>query len=243
MSKSSSISHHATLGLDNQATIRSSRSREPGPGRYLMDEFHRLKQRWKKQVEGTRFTIRWVPGHVSIEGNERSDEEAKAAAQGLSSPPRQLPSFLRKDLPTSSSRAKQNRKSYIKERAAAQWKDSPRQTRMARVSPDLSIKRYQKLTHALSRRHTALLFQLRTGHVALNYHLYRIGCADSPIRPNCEEQRETVDHFLLYCPVYARARLRILYTHGATALSTSSLLNRERMLPELFEFIHTTGRF
>ena len=138
---------------------------------------------------------------------------------------------------------KQGRRAYINEQVEQGWKVSHRYHKLNHVAPDFKAKQFAKLTKTLSRRQSALLFQLRTGQIALDYHLHTIGCAKSPLCPKCEERNETVDHFLLYCPAYARARQRILYLHGANALTLPSLLNRERMLPDLFDFVYTTRRF
>lgn len=128
----------------------------------------------------------------------------------------------------------------IKERADMQWKTSARHARLQRIASGFMAKHYLILIRPLSRRHAALLFQLRTGHVALNSHLHRIGCAESPICPACEEREETVEYVLLYYLAYARARMRILYRYGVKALILTSLLNRNHLIPSLFNFLHAT---
>ena len=233
----------ASIALDNQAAVRASRSRRPGAGHYLMDEFHRLKTKLKKKHEEIRLTIRWVPGHMDVEGNEKSDEEAKDAARGTSSSKNRLPAALHQSLPTSASRAKQNWKTHIKEQAQQRWVRSPRHRKMQQVAPNLSGKTFATLTDTLSRKQAALLFQLRTGNVGLNKHLYTITRADSPLCAACEEAPETVQHYLLYCPAYATARYRIFYEYGATALTLCALLNTKRLLRPLFKYIHDTRRF
>ena len=208
-----------------------------------MDEFHRLKTKLKKKHEEIRLTIRWVPGHMDVEGNEKSDEEAKDAARGASSSKNRLPAVLHKSLPMSASRAKQNWKTHIKEQTQQRWARSPRHRKMQQVAPNLSGKTFATLTDTLSRKQAALLFQLRTGHVGLNKHLHIITRADSPLCAACEEAPETVQHYLLYCPAYATARYRIFYEYGATALTLCALLNTKRLLRPLFKYIHDTRRF
>ncbi|OJA15865.1 hypothetical protein AZE42_09984 [Rhizopogon vesiculosus] len=61
----------------------------------------------------------------------------------------------------------------------------------------------------LPRRHSPLLFQLRTGHAPLNKHLYRITKVPSPTCQHCNLREETVHHFLIACPSYARQRHKL----------------------------------
>ncbi|KAH9848597.1 hypothetical protein C2E23DRAFT_715008, partial [Lenzites betulinus] len=86
---------HASIGLDNMAAIQASASRSPGAGRYLTDIFHAALRDLKRSRPGLHLTLRWVPGHTAVAGNEAADAAAKEAAQGLSSDARLLPRSLR----------------------------------------------------------------------------------------------------------------------------------------------------
>ncbi|KAJ6481112.1 hypothetical protein C8R45DRAFT_801069, partial [Mycena sanguinolenta] len=52
------------------------------------------------------------------------------------------------------------------------------------------------------------LTQLRTGHIGLNAYLHRFKLAPSPLCQHCTVP-ESVPHFLLICPAYHPARLRL----------------------------------
>ncbi|KAI0337726.1 hypothetical protein BDW22DRAFT_1312177, partial [Trametopsis cervina] len=87
------------------------------------------------------------------------------------------------------------------------------------------------------------LFRLRTGHAPLNKHLYRINKATSPVCPACDKYRESVGHFLLFCPAYATQRQRLYYELGGATPQISALLSTPQTLRPLFRYIHATGRF
>ncbi|KAH9890378.1 hypothetical protein C8Q73DRAFT_607201, partial [Cubamyces lactineus] len=106
----------ASIALDNTAAIQASSLRSPAPGRYLTDLFHTAVRDLKASRPHLRLTLRWVPGHADIPGNEAADEAAKEAARGESSPSALLPRSLRKPLPQSATRARQNYKMELDRR-------------------------------------------------------------------------------------------------------------------------------
>ena len=189
-----------------------------------------------------RLTLRWVPGHEDVEGNDTADGAAKEAAGGLSSPPALLPKELRKTLPLSASRARQNFKQELERRARELWRTSRRGVRMAEIDGGLPSQKYEKLITPLSRRHANLLMQLRTGHIPLNTYLERIGKSLARTCPACGEAPETVKHFLVDCPDFSLHRAVHLHPLGHSGRTLSTLLNTEDALQPLFAFINATGR-
>lgn len=88
----------ASIALDNMAAVQASMLCLSVPGRYLTDMFHRQLERLKKARLELRLTLRWVPGHDDLPGNEAVDAVAKEAVGGRCSPTLQLPKPLRSPL-------------------------------------------------------------------------------------------------------------------------------------------------
>ncbi|OCH93909.1 hypothetical protein OBBRIDRAFT_709963, partial [Obba rivulosa] len=191
-----------SIAADNKATVQAASLHKSTPGHYLLDALHAEVDRARKKHRHMDLTLRWIPGHEGVHGNEVADREAKRAAESKkkSSDPSLLPRILRRKLPSSSSKLKQTHTALLKTKAKALWQGSPRARRLHSVDPSLPNPAYGRMVQDLPRRRSSLLTQLRTGHAPLNEHLHRIGAAPSPRCPKCNAARESVVHFLLVCP-------------------------------------------
>jgi ribonuclease HI len=56
--------------VDSQAAVRAAVGNRPGPGHYILDEFHRLQQELTDVHSNMAMTIQWTPGHRDIIGND-----------------------------------------------------------------------------------------------------------------------------------------------------------------------------
>ena len=223
--------HPTVLGSDSQAVIRALDNQRSHPSQYIIDEIHQSAENLHRKQDGLinraerelatlegedwigrpkgviNLQVHWVPGHVGFAPNEKADEEAKKAAQGHSSEAKYLPKFLRKPLPLSVSALRQSNMTKIKKRWERRWKSSPREDILKSIDNSAPSKKYLCLIAGLDRRQASLLFQLRSGHIGLNQHLFRIRKSDTPVCPNCQGITvESVKHFLINCPFYRRER-------------------------------------
>ena len=180
---------------------------------------------------------------TGLRGNEEADGLAKRAIDEGSSEKKHLPAQLRKALPRSKAAAWRAAKAELDKRAGAVWRESPRYEKLARIDKTMPSKGFLKLVKGLSRKKASILFQLRSGHTLLRVHLFRIKQADSPRCEWCKGADETVHHYLMVCPAHAEARRAMVAAGGRHTLIVGKVLNTEKLLLPLFQYIARTKRF
>ena len=84
---------------------------------------------------------------------------------------------------------------------------------------------------------------MRTGHVPLQVHLYRIGKVPSLVCPMCHKADETVSHYLVTCTAFTTQRGRMERDLRRAAKSVSTLLANPKAFQSLFKYIHEMRRF
>jgi len=141
---------------------------------------------------------------------------------------------------------KHARVKQIKEAAHQQW------TNLINTAPPSQLKRTlqrsgnqsgMKMYSKLSRNTCAKVIQLRTGHCHLNSYLYHFNLAESPLC-ECETGAETVEHFLLECPLYREQRRRLRAAAGSGNMRVDALLGTWEVVARCTEkFINETKRF
>lgn len=244
------VVYPASIFVDNQAAIQSGESHRTNPGRYLVEHFSRmtraLARRRRGQGRHFELTIRWIPGHKGIEGNELADEAAKQAAEGEeeTSIKNLLPKYLQDEkLPNSVSALKQWHNDWLTKRWANEWMKSPRYARAKVIDPSMPSNKYIKLVATLPKNQASIYTQLRTRHTPLNLHLHRIGKSDTPYCPSCPETNETIHHYLFDCPQYAHERHILTNALRRNASSISFILSSIKATKPLMRYINSTGRF
>ena len=155
-----------------------------------------------------------------------------------------LPSWLKRTaLPLSASATKQHYREMLKKRTERQWKKSPRYNRICQYDNSLPSNKFIKETQNTRRSETATIYQLRTGHIPLAKYLHRIGKAETPRCPHCNEHDETVHHYLIRCQAHERWRVKMTQEGGIRTSSQQALLGDKEMYPHLIKFIKRTRKF
>ena len=125
------------MGLDSQALSSALGNQSAHPGQYLIDKIHTIaehlqakqdgiinaaekrafllsRESWKGGARGViDLQLHWIPAHSDFEPNERADEKAKHAVQGLSSDAKLLPKILHRSLSASVPTLRQNHDSQL----------------------------------------------------------------------------------------------------------------------------------
>jgi ribonuclease HI len=187
----SRFGRYVSMYVDNQASILATQTKARNSGHYLLDILHTKLTRNKGKFHNLGVTIRWIPSHLEIEGNEEADRQAKQAAKGdTDTPLNRLPQEFRDRLPDSRSAIQQSINKATQKDAAHHLHKSPQWRKLRHVDPTMPSKRYRMMADSLPHKQASLLIQLRTGHAPLNKHLFHIKSADSPICPACEDAHE-----------------------------------------------------
>jgi hypothetical protein len=162
---------------------------------------------------------------------------------GDSSEAKLLPAILRKCLPLSVSALRQENMAKLAKRWTRRWKSSARESMFKSIDNTVPSKKYLRLIKGLDHRQASILFQLRSGHIVLNHHLFRIRRSETPSCPHCRGIIvDTIRHFLLDCPQYATQRHELCAKLRRNADTLSFLLSSPVAVLPLLKFVHATGR-
>ena len=95
----------ASIAVNSKVAIQAMQPTAVGSGAYIMDRVHGTAACLQRETPQLKLTVRWVPGHMGVPGNERVDAEAKKAAWKEESNRQALPGWVQWQLPISKSAA------------------------------------------------------------------------------------------------------------------------------------------
>ena len=158
-----------------------------------------------KLARGRTVTLRWVPGHVGIEGNEVADKLAKEGA-GIG--------FIGMEpcVPVSRMVIKGKIREWGWKSFHKRWRNL-NTCRQAREGIREQTEGDLRSLLQLSRKELRNVIVILTGHGNLGRHLHKMGLVDTPRCQKCQGEEETPGHHVGRCPAYSRRRMTNLGRH------------------------------
>ena len=237
------------IAVDNQAALQAFNAEMKRPGHHLAREALKNAFQLQKRKKKSKYnlTLRWTAGHAGISGNEKADREAKKAANGATSPAKQLPCYLRRPLPVNPSTVTRKHNDELKRKWKEEWRASKRGTQLMRIDNTTPSDKFLKTlsNDKLQRATASLIAQLRLKHIPLNSYLFRFKRVDKPSCPACGESDESITHFLLTCPNYGHERWALArqVRKKQKFMTVETLLGESDLILPLASYIISTGRF
>jgi ribonuclease HI len=174
-------------------------------------------------------TVKWVPGHQGIQGNEDADELARRGAEEMLIGPEPATACA-VDLPSNQI------KGWLRQTSQTYWTQHNGCEHTKRLIEGLSLSRSKYLL-SRARNQVRILIGAITGHYRFNSHLRRINIRDDPDCDYCG-QEDTGEHFLCKCLYFQGTRLKYF---GSATIGRAEF----RTLPinTVWNFINGSRRF
>ena len=180
--------------------------------------------------KGNHMNIKWIPGHKGFIGNESADEIAKKAAETIPIGPEPI-------LPIPHNKLTSIFQSWGNDEFKRQWANRPDCVHSKRFITTPNVKP-NKILIKLSRKRLRQLTGVITGHIEVQKHLHKIGISDTSLCQKCNEEEETVEHFLFKCPKYYQQRI---ITWNTNTLTYAQL--NDKNWTSIQYYLKETGRF
>ncbi|CRL30042.1 Endonuclease/exonuclease/phosphatase [Penicillium camemberti] len=233
---------------DSQAAIQAVQNPQRPSGQYVLSGIYNHVRAIRSRDQGdtskapTNITIRWIPAHVGVDGNEFADGEAKSAALlgagiGVATGSGTGEPIIR--LAAAAKRAVRQR---IRERWEKQW-ERERTSAPTKRLVQAPNKKTLRLYEGLSKPQCAILIQMRTMRIGLRHFLFKIKAAETD-RCNCDEGSQTPKHILMQCPRYVVPRTKLweqLWGIGINEMDYDKIVSNPQATRYVVNFMHRTG--
>jgi len=260
LSQAINTTRHKSLNIftDNQAAIQNCQEPQPSSGQYIIREIVRKIDELHNR--GWNIHIQWIPGHEGVEGNEKADTAAKAAAHRAATETKlseqlmdlrrhQSPRGLRTPQAARMIRAPANQpilvavcRQRLRKAASAQWKmeweKNPCGSHLRRIFTEPS-KAQLTLHQGLRRAASSIVIQLQTGKIALAGYLGTFGAVPTVQCP-CGLGRQDSSHILTACPLYAEIRNEVLWDETRET-DYRRILSQGPLVKKAAQFMIRTG--
>jgi ribonuclease HI len=226
-----------TIFSDSQAAIQAVQDPQRPSGQYVLSLLYDHIKAIRALPNPPGITLRWIPAHVGVEGNETVDVEAKLAATfGMGEVLTEVPVVR---LAAAARRAVRKR---IGEKWARQWERERTSTPTKRlvIAPNKKIIR---LYDSLSKPQCAILIQMRTMRIGLKHFLFKIKAADSD-RCGCDAGSQTPRHVLMECPSYIGLRANLwdrLQDIEGLEMDYDKIMSHPQATRYVVNYMHQTG--
>ncbi|KAF8750638.1 Reverse transcriptase (RNA-dependent DNA polymerase) [Rhizoctonia solani] len=216
---------------DNQAAVKAISSLHRHPAQYASRTFHQHAQQFLGKDPSRHITIKWLPGHSKIDGNELADEAAKGSEMLQPTP------VFNRTITWARTRATK--------RATANWGKIWNEHTTARPDSGTYIPRPPALKlHPIFNRPTyprnvqCRLVQFLTGHGFYGAYSARFHSHIDPQCP-CGEPSQTPEHMLMFCP--ETEKYRHIITDVSPEHSWEEIFGTLPGLEAVSEFILKSG--
>ena len=186
--------------------------------------------------------MHWVKAHCGIKGNEIADTTANLAHSNIISTLSPITvdeyhSLLWRKLIISWEK---------------KWRESVNLTGKGKfMAEQLSHIEESDWFEIKPRKMESVISRFRIGHVGVYNHLHRFEMADSPLCVRCSLP-ETIEHFIIYCPLYTAQRNKLKSTllklkidfslSNILGFGSNTKQEKEEILKSFIEFLGQSGQ-